>query len=674
MSTRVDSERRIRVGVDYYPEHWPQARWSIDARLMADAGIRVVRVGEFAWSLLEPAPGQYAFAWLDKAIDVLSGHGITIVVGTPTATPPAWLAQRHPEILPVDPDGVRVGFGGRRHYCPTRAIYRKYAGEIVAALADHYHVHPAVIGWQIDNEFGCHRGGCYCDDCRTAFQRWLRGRYGSLEVLNERWGTAFWSQTYTAWDQVPVPSRTVARHNPALRLDFQRFVSDMYSEFQQQQVEILRARCPRHFLTTNLMGLFDELDYFTLTRPLDFVAWDNYPGYRGPADLFRTAMAHDLTRSLKHHRFWVMEQQAGPTAWEGGVDRSPAPGQLRLWTWQAVAHGADAVVYFRWRTATRGAEQFWHGILDHDGRPRRRYDEIARTAAELAELELPTDAMPDTPVAMVLSYADRWDWKIQPQHAAADFDRRVGAWYRVFAHHGVGVEFVAPDESLRGYRVVLIPSVCLLADATAQRAEEFLKEGGVLIVGPRTGVKDEFGRVRDVPPPGPLAEILGTVVEEYDAIGVDDAATLELTLPGADSVAGRSNIWSDILAPWSADVVAVYRNQYYANQPAATLRSVGAGRALYVGGFWDDTLLRAVGLWALRQQRVKAPIVWPPSDETIEAVPWRSGSDQYLFLLNHADRSARINLDGPWADLRTGEPQSDAVALEPFAVRLFVAR
>src|SRR5437870_7592179 len=324
VSARGDS--KVLVGVDYYPEQWPRARWPIDAKLMADAGVRVVRVGEFAWSEFEPAPGRYAFAWLDDALQLLRQHDISVVLGTPTATPPAWLIQRHPEILPVDPDGVRVGFGGRRHYCPTRAVYRRYAGEIVTSLADHYREHGAVIGWQIDNEFACHRGGCFCEECRTTFQRWLQRRYGSLEHLNETWGTAFWSQTYTAWEQIPLPARTVAVHNPALRLDFQRFVSDAYTEFQDLQIEILRTRCPRHFITTNLMGLFDEIDYFKLSRPLDFVAWDNYPGYHGPADPVRTAMAHDLTRSLKHRKFWVMEQQAGPTAWRGVWTGHPHPG------------------------------------------------------------------------------------------------------------------------------------------------------------------------------------------------------------------------------------------------------------------------------------------------------------------------------------------------------------
>ena len=672
VSARGDS--KVLVGVDYYPEQWPRARWPIDAKLMADAGVRVVRVGEFAWSEFEPAPGRYAFAWLDDALQLLRQHDISVVLGTPTATPPAWLIQRHPEILPVDPDGVRVGFGGRRHYCPTRAVYRRYAGEIVTSLADHYREHGAVIGWQIDNEFACHRGGCFCEECRTTFQRWLQRRYGSLEHLNETWGTAFWSQTYTAWEQIPLPARTVAVHNPALRLDFQRFVSDAYTEFQDLQIEILRTRCPRHFITTNLMGLFDEIDYFKLSRPLDFVAWDNYPGYHGPADPMRTAMAHDLTRSLKHRKFWVMEQQAGPTAWEGGVDRSPPPGLLRLWTWQAVAHGAEAVIYFRWRTATQGAEQFWHGILDHDGRPRRRYEEVARTAAELAGLELPPDAVPETPVAIVLSYDDRWAWKIQPQHAAATFDRRVGDWYRMFRDYGIGVEFVAPGEPLRGYRVAILPSLFMLNDATAHQAEEFTRTGGLLIVGPRTGVKDETSRVRDVPPPGPLSELLGVEVDEYDAIGTDDAATVDLTLPGLPSLTGRSTIWSDVLGPRSADVVAVYRDQYYAGRPAATLQMAGRGAALYVGGFWESGLLDGVVRWALRQQDLDAAVVRRSNAHDVEAVVWRSAAARYLFLLNHGDRSASLGLAGQWAELATQQPQSETVSLQPFAVKLFVAR
>ncbi|WP_324715556.1 beta-galactosidase [Carboxydochorda subterranea] len=685
------------IGADYYPEQWPKERWPLDAELMARAGFRVVRLAEFAWARMEPEEGRFTFDWLDEALEVLGRHGIQAVLGTPTATPPAWLVQAHPEILPVDEDGVRVGFGGRRHYCPNSPEYLRHVERIVEAMAHRYGQHPGVMAWQIDNELGGHRTACFCDTCRSAFQEWLRERYGSLDALNEAWGTAFWSQAYTSWQQIPLPGRTVAVHNPSLRLDHARFVSDAYARFLRRQVAILRRGAPHHRITTNFMGLFEDLDYFSLAGPLDFVSWDNYPGFRpapGEASGAAVALSADLMRSLRHRRFWVMEQQAGPTGWDGLIDPAPRPGQLRLWTWQAVAHGAEAVLYFRWRTATKGAEQFWHGILDHHGRPGRRYEEIRGTAEELGLLPgWLEQAVPRTPVAILMSYDDRWAWRIQPQNAGLTFEARLLSWYRAMWRRGVGVGIVRAGDRLplgpgsgapaEGFRIVVVPSLMSLTPEGASRIEGFARSGGVVIVGPRTGIKDQANAVYPLPPPGPLAGVCGVTVEEYDSFPVGKRIPVRLQLPRPDLeegapagpvLQGTGAVWCDVLAPQGARAVGWYTADHLAGRPAVTVHPVGRGAVVYVGTLLDPQLQEAIVDWALERAGVETPLSAPDSQAAVlasdvEAVLWDGpGGRSALFLLNHGAQAATAHLRGRWVDAFTRAPAGPGVTLDPYGV------
>ncbi|MGD9048915.1 MAG: beta-galactosidase, partial [Anaerolineae bacterium] len=320
-------------GVDYYPEHWPEKRWLEDARLMAEAGLNVARLAEFAWSRIEPREGEYDFDWLDHAILILADRGIRVILGTPTASPPPWLMARLPDAFRVREDGQRVTFGNRREYCPNNPDYQEHSRRIVTRMAEHYAGHPAVIGWQIDNEFG---DRCYCPVCATAFQGWLRQRYGTLDELNERWGTIFWSHVYTDWAQIPVPLTTGGAPNPGLALDFSRFMSDSYVAYQQMQIDILRERCQpsgaarRQVISHNLMGFkYDLINYFDLARSLDIVAWDNYQrmqwGMHAMVDPSYGALAADTMRGLRGQNFWVMEQQAGSGGWEV-ISVPPRPG------------------------------------------------------------------------------------------------------------------------------------------------------------------------------------------------------------------------------------------------------------------------------------------------------------------------------------------------------------
>ncbi|HYF63033.1 MAG TPA: beta-galactosidase, partial [Herpetosiphonaceae bacterium] len=440
------------LGVCYYPEHWPESSWASDARKMRAAGLQFVRIGEFAWALMEPAAGQYDWGWLDRALAALGGAGLKVVLGTPTATPPAWLTAAEPELLRVGADGRRLGHGGRRQACLANGRYHDLSRGIVAAMAERYGDHPAVAAWQIDNELGNHGSArCFCPECRRAFQGWLREKYGSLAALNQEWGAVFWSQTYGDWAQIPLPADPVGGgHNPSLLLDYRRWASGVQVAYCRMQAAILRERSPARPLLTNIAPGDDEIDWFDLAAEVDSIAWDNYP--HGFPDWQAVALFHDHVRGLKRQPFWVMEQQPGPINWTRTNPPVP-PGQVRLWSYQDAAHGAENVLYFRWRACRLGQEQYHSGLLDHAGRPARGYGEAGGVAAEWDRLGQPV-AAPRT-AALIVSYADLWAQQIDPHAQGWDFWRLAQVIHRSLTDHGIGVDVVRRGADLAGYELAV---------------------------------------------------------------------------------------------------------------------------------------------------------------------------------------------------------------------------
>jgi beta-galactosidase len=653
-------------GVDYYPEHWPEERWEIDAQMMQAAHLNVVRVAEFAWAKLEPAEGHFDFEWLDRAIDVLNRYGLKVIIGTPTATPPKWLIDKHPDILPRDADGHVRGFGSRCHYCATNEAYKWHTDVIVGELAKHYGQHPGVIGWQTDNEFGCHSTvRCYCDSCQRAFRRWLQRKYGSLDALNETWGTIFWSQTYTDWDQVIIPRKTVADHNPSLLLDFYRFSSDMKVEYQRRQIEILRRHTKNQFITHNLMGLFPEIDYYKLGGDLDFVSWDNYPRLPGAPDTARLAMTHDLMRGIRQQNFWVMEEQSGPSGW-GIVQSTPRPGEIRLWTYQAVSRGADGIVYFRWRTCRFGTEQFWHGVINYDGLPRRRYQEVQQTGTELKKLApLLEDTVVKNEVAILYSYDELWALDIQRNNPRLDYTEIVQEYYRCLHERNVGVDFVNHDDDFSKYKVLVVPLIYMVSPDLADRLARFVEEGGVLITTFRSGVKDWDNIVTDKPLPGELAELLGIEIGDYDSF-YGDGVSVRLVLDG-EVIEGSADTWCDIITSHSAKVLGTYTSEYYASEAAVTENVFGEGRAIYVGTRLDPNLIAKLVDYALSKAGVAKGLL---AHSGIEVAIREKDATQLIFLLNHTAQKQTVTLPGKYTSLLSDMPISGEIELEPYGVQV----
>jgi beta-galactosidase len=657
-----------RFGVDYYPEHWPQERWQEDARLMQAAGMNVARLAEFAWSRLEPRPDTYDFTWLDRAIEVLNHQGIQVILGTPTASPPPWVMEMLPDAFIVDASGVRRTFGNRREYCPSHAGYRERGRKVVQAMAHHYADHPGVIGWQTDNEFGDY---CYCEICRAAFHDWLIGRYGTLESLNAAWGTVFWSHVYTDWAQIPTPAETGRAPNPGLALDYSRFMSDTYVEFQREHVAILRAASSKQFITHNFMGFrYNKLDYFDLAGDLDLVSWDNYPRLawrmQSVVDPAPLALGHDAMRGLKGKNFWVMEEQSGAGGWTL-VGMTPRPGEIRLWTWQAIAHGADGMVYFRWRTARHGTEQYWHGILDHDARPRRRYHEVQAIGQELATVgDRLVGAECRNEVAIVSDYASRWALQIQPNNEALSspgaspdsvYPAIVTGYYTALHAANVGVDIIPAGADLSRYKLVIAPALYVLSVEVAASLTHFVEAGGTLITTARSGVKDVANAVVDMPLPGLLRELCGVEVDEYDSLPAGES--VPVLFEGAAYLSGP---WCDVLEPTTAETLARYDGGFYKGRAAITANRHGKGRAVYVGTLAAPELERATVRYALAEAGVR-PVLDTP--DGVEAAMRCKNGDCILFLLNHSDEHRTVALPFVALDLLNGRHVEGSVTIAP---------
>ena len=524
------------LGVCYYPEQWPETLWADDARRMADLGLKYVRIGEFAWSAIEPTPGSFNWAWLDRAVETLGKAGLKIVMGTPTATPPKWLIDRYPDVLPVDNHGRVRRFGSRRHYCFSSQVYRGESRRISTAVAERFGRHDAVAGWQTDNEYGCHDTvRSYSPDAAVAFRGWLKARYGDVGALNAAWGNRFWSMEYRSFDEIDLPMAAVTELNPSHRLDFFRFSSDQVASFNAEQVEILRRLSPGRFVTHNFMGAFFDFDHYKTCDALDLASWDSYPlgftdslpttgfteaervryAQTGHPDI--SAFHHDLYRGVGRGRFWVMEQQPGPVNW-ALWNPGPAPGIVRLWAWEALAHGAEVVNFFRWRQAPFAQEQMHAGL----NRPDNVLDVGGHEAAEVAK-ELEADwwrqatTLPaaQAPVALVFDYDASWMHAIQPQGRSFSYLALVFTWYTALRQRGVDVDIVPPGRSLQGYRAVFVPSLPHIGERALQAFSDFT---GLTMFGIRTGAKTESFQIPGNLAPGPLQALLPMKVPRVESL------------------------------------------------------------------------------------------------------------------------------------------------------------
>jgi beta-galactosidase len=651
----------MHLGVAYYPEQWPEARWAVDARLMADMGLAYARLGEFTWALLEPAEGRFEFEWLARAVETLHTAGLNVILGTPTAAPPPWLTSRY-DIFQREANRTTVrGPGSRRHACANNPYFRQAADRIVTALAERFGQQPAVVGWQVDNEIGCHgTGHCFCDHCWAAFQRWLEGKYKTLDHLNQAWGTVFWGAVYTDWRQIPLPWTAPAQHNPSLRLDFYRFSTDSWVTFLRAQAKLLRQLAPSRFVTHNVLnstdGGADQINYFDLSAGLDFVSWDNYPqGSSGPQHV---AFNHDQVRGYQGCGYWVMEQQPGPVNWDR-YNRPVPPGLVRLWSYQGLGHGAEAVLYFRWRAARAGQEQYHAGLLRQDGTPTRAYDEARQVVQELRRL--PAFRRQAARVAILFDFEDWWTIQLDPHQGDFSYLNVGLSLYQDLWAAGLPVDIIGRGQSLDGYQVVLAPCPILIDATEAERWQQFVAAGGRLLVTFRAFVKDKHNLWSDQPLPAGLEVLLGVQVEEVLGLPPDYRGAAR-NVNG--SLAFPYWKWAEVLAPTTAEPLLFYNQFYWRDRAAVTLNRVGPGLAIYAGCWFEHMLPRPV--WeALGLTELALPFEVP---EAVEAIPIEFDDGEGLLLLNHNAEPVTLTLDRPAAELLLDLPPMRVITLPPRAV------
>lgn len=525
----------MQLGVCYYPEHWPEKQWESDARRMAEMGIARVRIAEFAWSRIEPEPGRYDWSWLDRALSTLASHGLEVVIGTPTASPPKWLVDAHPEILPVMRDGVAMQFGSRRHYDISSTVYREHCVRIVEAMTRRYGRHEAVVAWQTDNEFGCHNTlPSYTPAALRRFRRWLAARYETIDALNAAWGNVFWSMEYRGFDEIELPHRTPTDANPSHVVDFRRFQSDEVASFHALQADLIRTQSPGRDVLHNFMGFYAAFDHYAFARHgLDVAAWDSYPVPRtevlplpesdkhrwartGHPDV--SAFSHDLYRGVGNGRMWVMEQQAGPVNW-APWNPVPEPGTVRLWTWEAFAHGAELVSYFRWRQCPFAQEQMHSGLNAPNDERSPGGEEVARVGVELRSLDalIGGRALPTKTAAVALLFDYEADWVIETQRQGADFDYQhlVFEWYSALRELGLDVDIVSSRADVGGYRLVVAPTLPILPECVLEQIE---RGSNRWVFGPRTGSKSATLAIVPQLPPGPLQAVLPARVVQVESL------------------------------------------------------------------------------------------------------------------------------------------------------------
>lgn len=646
------------LGAAWYPEQWPESRWEADLALMEAAHINFVRVGEFAWSTMEPKESDYQLDWMERAVRAAEKHHIAVVIGTPSAAPPAWLTQKYPETLRTKEDGRKDEHGNRQQFDWSNAKYRELAGKMATKMAEKFGHDKNVIGWQIDNEYA---NESYGEATQEQFQDWLKTKYGTLENLNTKWTTAYWSETYQDWRQIPIEEKD---GNPGLLLNWKEFVSDTWRSYQKVQLDAIRAHAePRQIITTNMMGWFNAYDHYTVSQDLDFASWDDYVG-SGHLDFVRNGAAHDLTRGFLRKNFWVMETQPGFVNWHAN-NNSLDKGEVRAMAWHTIGHGSEAVEYWQWRSALNGQEQY-HGVLvGADGTPVPLYDEVKQLGAEF-EKAAPVLAgtTVKSEVAVLQDYNSRWaiDW--QRHNRAYDPVAALVSYYGPLRELARSLDVVSDTAPLSGYKLVMAPALNLLTPAAVKNLEAYVRGGGHLVLGQRSGMKDEDNSLYPERQPGPLTELVGARVEQWYAL--DKPVPLE-----GDWGSGEGTLWAEQLGVKASDAKVLMRygksNGWLDGKAAAVTRKVGKGSITYIGAWLDDAERKKAAQWMLSESGVKPMMPDVPVDVEVSV---REGDGKHVVILENFGDAKTITLPQAMTDVLKGG-SATSVTLERYGVGVF---
>ncbi|MFC9324895.1 beta-galactosidase [Kitasatospora sp. NPDC057015] len=643
----------LAFGGDYNPEQWPEEVWQEDVRLMREAGVTMVSVGIFSWALLETERGSYDFGWLDRLLDLLHANGIRVDLATPTVVPPAWFYREHPEALPVTREGVRYEFGSRGAICHSSAAYRQAAAAITEQLGRRYGRHPAVALWHVHNEYGVPVSACYCEASAAHFRRWLGERYTTLKELNEAWGTTFWGQQYTTWEDVRPPRLTPTAGNPAQQLDWARFTSDALLENFVSERDILHRLSPGIPVTTNFMTALSQcesLDYWAWGREVDLVANDHYLVAEGERNHINLAMSADLTRSVAGGRPWLLlEHSTGAVNWQPR-NLVKQPGEMARNSLAHVARGSDGAMFFQWRASRHGAEKFHSAMLPHAGTESRIWREVVELGAALGSLGSVRGSRVVADAAVLWDWQSWWAQKLE-WRPSVDLDarERADSWYAAAYDRHLTVDFAHPGAELDRYPLVLVPALYLMTEAAARNLRRYVENGGTLVVSCFSGIVDEHDAVHPGPHPGALRDVLGLTVEEFAPL----RAGQQVRLTGGEAEL-TGDVWSEFVVPHGAETLWRYADGPAAGHPAVTRHALGAGSAWYVSSRLDAAGLDTV----LARAAAEAGLPERELPRDVEVVERAGEHGRYLFAVNHSGADARVPLPGDGVELLTGAPVS----------------
>lgn len=629
------------LGVDYYPEQWDPTLLEADLDTIVELGCNLIRIAEFSWHLMEKTEGTFDFSFFDHVIARAKARGLKILLGTPTAAIPAWLAAKHPDILAVGEDGRPRAFGSRRVYCFNSPEMYEYSGKIIRAMAEHYRNEDAVAAWQIDNELG-HEGSdvCFCPNCRRAFRRYLSEKFGGdIHALNETYGTAFWSQEYNCFEEIPLPEASAAAHNPALRLDWERFRSKSISDFAGFQAKLIKDIIPGAVITHDIPGgsLEKRADYAEIARNLDIASYNNYPvwgGQKEPLAPHEIAFGLDYIRGLKGQNFWVTEAIMGAQ----GHDITgylPRPDQAKMWSYQAMAHGCESLLYFRYRGASKGAEQFCYGILDADNVKGRKFREVQSFFADIRRYEKALSSPVQSKVAILWDYDSLASLRIQRQSLLLNAPREMQKLYKPFFDANVPVDVLPSGSDFSSYRIVLVPQMMVAKPDFQAKAEEFVRNGGILVLTFRTAVKDVDNNL-------PFGEAVPVGFQALAGVAVEETESLQeleaFPLVGRDGAQGVGGIFRDMLVCRDAEALYRYGDAFYSAYAAVTRkRHPGGGAVYYLGCGMDEGTTEAM----VRLMMEDAGIEAIDSDSGVEVVVRGGGEQKIRMLINHNGHEAR---------------------------------
>ena len=625
------------LGVDYYPEQWDTSLMEQDLDTIVELGCNVIRIAEFSWHLMEKQEGQYDFSFFDRVIEKAKERNLKVIMGTPTATIPAWLAKKHPDILSEFEGGKKRAFGGRHVYCFNSPHMYAYSEKIIRELVEHYKDEESIVAWQIDNEIG-HEGSdvCYCENCQKAFQTYLSKKFaGDMDALNETYGTTFWSQEYNTFDEIPTPSETITTHNPALRQDWERFRSQSIVDFMAFQAKLIKEISPEAVVMHDFPGggLGKHVDYSKVAKTLDQAAYNNYPvwgGQKEPIAPHEIAFALDYIRGLKGENFWITEAIMGAQ----GHDVTgflPRPNQAKMWSYQSMAHGADSLMYFRYRGATKGAEQFCYGIIDADNVKRRKFYEVQSFFHDIIKYREAMETQVKNEAAIVYDYDSLASFRIQRQSILLDPAAEMQKFYKAFYDQNVGVDVIPEDREFSSYKVVILPQMIITKPEMEEKVEAFVKNGGTVIVTYRHAVKDAdnnvtFGETLPVH----YNALAGLTVEEteslqdYDAFPVVGSGVFE-------GVEGTGGIFRDMIKVQDAEVLFRYADAFYQEFAAVTRKQTGKGTLYYVGCGLEEKITKLLMEQVMRDCHFQMV----PSEEGLEIVTRGNEKQKVTMYINH---------------------------------------